>query len=95
MSDGHMLPLSDIPSLGGLGGQMDNMLQGPTAPSTAQPGPMLFPPQHTATNGNSQWDLISLGLDEPLPDQDVIEELYVIPIELIWNLCGFPNLSPL
>lgn len=95
MADEPMLPLPDIPNFGGLGGHMDNMLQASSALSTGQPGQLLFPPQHTATNGNSQWDLISLGLDEPLPTQDVIEELYVIPMELIWNLYGFSNLSPL
>lgn len=25
--------------------------------------------------GNSTWDMISLGLEEPLPDQNVIDEL--------------------
>lgn len=24
------------------------------------------------------WDMIQLGLEEPLPDQDVVDELYVL-----------------
>lgn len=93
MGDESMLALPDLSELseiGGFGGEMHNSFQGPTDPGAGQPGPMLFPPpQNTASNNNSQWDLISLGLEEPLPSPDVIEELYVIPAVLLWNLFGF------
>lgn len=29
----------------------------------------------TGANNDPSWDLISLGLEEPLPTQDVIDEL--------------------
>ena len=28
--------------------------------------------------GNFGWDMISLGLEEPLPDREIIDELYVL-----------------
>lgn len=84
--------LSELSEIGGFGGEMHNSFQGPTDPGAGQPGPMLFPPpQNAASNNNSQWDLISLGLEEPLPSPDVIEELYVIPAVLPWNLLVCAN----
>lgn len=37
---------------------------------------MMYP--QIDININAQWDLIALGLEEPLPSQDVIDELYVL-----------------
>lgn len=42
--------------------------------------PAADPFSHTAANGTStdgefQWEMIGLGLDEPLPPQDVQDEL--------------------
>jgi len=82
ITDESILALPDMSDLGGLGGHMDNSFQASTAPGAGQPSQTLFPPPHTTQDGNSQWDLISLGLEEPLPSQDVIDELYVIHVEL-------------
>lgn len=57
---------------------MDSSFPASTASGAGQPSQMLYPPPPTTQGGgNSQWDLISLGLEEPLPSQDVIDELYV------------------
>lgn len=47
------------------------------------PGPDAF--QNNGANGNSAegdfpWEMIGLGLDEPLPPQDVVEDLCVQPM---------------
>ncbi|CAG7927163.1 unnamed protein product [Penicillium olsonii] len=90
ISDESMLALpdlSDLGELGGFGGNMDTSFQAQTAPSAGQQGQLLFPPpQHTTTSGNSQWDLISLGLEEPLPSQDVIDELDTLFFEKIYPM---------
>ena len=58
---------------------MDSSFSPSTGPSAGQPSQILYPaPPTTQGGGNSQWDLISLGLEEPLPSQDVIDELYVL-----------------
>jgi hypothetical protein len=39
-------------------------------------------------DGNFTWEMIGLGLEEPLPTQEVIDELYVLPRmppETSWN----------
>lgn len=36
--------------------------------AASEPNPILFP-------SDSQWDMIGLGLEEPLPTQDVVDEL--------------------
>jgi hypothetical protein len=82
ITDESMLALPDMSDFGGLGGDMDNSFQTSIAPGACQPSQTLFPSPHTAQDGNTQWDLISLGLEEPLPSQDVIDELYVIQVEL-------------
>ena len=57
---------------------MDNSFSASTAPGAGQPSQILYPPPPTEQGGgNAHWDLISLGLEEPLPAQDVIDELYV------------------
>jgi hypothetical protein len=84
-ADDSILALPDMSNLGGLGSDMDNSFPASTAPGAVQPSHMLFPPPHATQGGNSQWDLISLGLEEPLPSRDVIEELYVICLELFWS----------
>ncbi|CAG7957386.1 unnamed protein product [Penicillium salamii] len=84
LGDEPIMPLpdlSDLGELGGFGGDMDNSFQSQNAPVVGQMGQSTFVPvQHTGPSGNSQWDLISLGLEEPLPSQDVIEELYIYPM---------------
>ncbi len=45
------------------------------------PRPLLVPPQDQDSMFNfeeaSTWDMIALGLEEPLPDQEIIDEMYV------------------
>lgn len=41
-----------------------------------------MPPLHDPTVGIAEefsWEMIGLGLEEPLPNQEVIDELYVQP----------------
>jgi hypothetical protein len=48
---------------------------------------MMYPPiPDNGNNPQAQWDLIALGLEEPLPTQDVIDELYVLPAALYPNI---------
>lgn len=41
---------------------------------TSQASQLFFPETNNIPSG-PQWDLISLGLEEPLPAQDAIDEL--------------------
>ncbi|KOS46550.1 hypothetical protein ACN38_g2501 [Penicillium nordicum] len=86
IADESILNLPDLSGLGGLEGigeNMDNSYSTSTAPSAG----MLFPsPPTTQGGGNSQWDLISLGLEEPLPSQDVIDELDALFFEKIYPM---------
>jgi hypothetical protein len=84
ITDGSILSLPDLSDmsglggLGGLGGDMDSSFSAPTASGADQPSQILYPPPHATRGGSDpQWDLISLGLEEPLPPQDAIDELYV------------------
>ncbi|KAE8375117.1 fungal-specific transcription factor domain-containing protein [Aspergillus bertholletiae] len=47
-----------------------------------QPGPTFLTPGLDRT-GNFGWDMISLGLEEPLPDREIIDELNQIYFEKI------------
>ncbi|KGO78544.1 Transcription factor, fungi [Penicillium italicum] len=79
--------LSDLGGLGGIGGNMDSSFSPSTGPSAGQPSQMLYPPPPTTQAGsNSHWDLISLGLEEPLPSQDVIDELDALFFEKIYPM---------
>lgn len=51
------------------------------AVNTSQPVQTFYPPPPRMPNDPS-WDLITLGVEEPLPSQDVIDELYVCPAAL-------------
>lgn len=91
IADESILDLPDLSGLGGLGGiggNMDNSYAASTPPSAGQSNQILFPsPPTIQGSGNSQWDLISLGLEEPLPSQDVIDELYVLYAAFHMNWC--------
>ncbi|KAJ5478078.1 hypothetical protein N7530_003587 [Penicillium desertorum] len=79
--------LSDLGGLGGIGGHMDGSFPASTAPGAGQPSQMLYPPQPTTQdNSNSPWDLISLGLEEPLPSQDVVDELDALFFEKVYPM---------
>ncbi|KAJ5567411.1 hypothetical protein N7535_006717, partial [Penicillium sp. DV-2018c] len=79
--------LSALGGLGGLGGDMNSSFSAPIASGPRQPSQILYPNPH-AIRGNSdhQWDLISLGLEEPLPPQDAIDELDAIFFERIYPM---------
>ncbi|KAJ5779462.1 hypothetical protein N7457_007182 [Penicillium paradoxum] len=79
--DEPILSLPDLPDLGGIGGDMENSFSASTVPGVAQPGGMPYHPPHA-----TQWDLISLGLEEPLPSQDVIDELDALFFEKIYPM---------
>jgi len=48
-------------------------------PDSISPRPETFPAASSAgsntANGDFPWEMIGLGLDEPLPTQDVINDL--------------------
>lgn len=76
-------PLQDdtilaLPEISGLGTDLGNTMPSSSANEGAasEPNPMLFP-------SDSQWDMIGLGLEEPLPTQDVVDELEIIYFEKI------------
>jgi hypothetical protein len=54
---------------------------------------MMYPPIAN-NNSDAQWDLIALGLEEPLPSQDVIDELYVLYAALYFNMSLIQNHLP-
>jgi hypothetical protein len=98
IADEPILDLPDLSDLGGIGGHIDGSFPASTAPGAGQPSQMLYPPQPTAQgNSNSPWDLISLGLEEPLPSQDVVDELYVLyaAFYLDWSLIQWCRLGML
>lgn len=64
-----------LPDLTSLGNDMSNTIPPPTnGMDTSQPSQLFFPETNNIPSG-PQWDLISLGLEEPLPAQDAIDEL--------------------
>ncbi|CAI7665399.1 unnamed protein product [Penicillium pancosmium] len=66
-----------LPEISGLGADLGNSIPSSANEATAsQPNPMFFP-------SDPQWDMIGLGLEEPLPMQDVIDELESIYFEKI------------
>lgn len=65
-----------LPDLSGLGNDLGNAM--PTAGDgmgTSQPSQTLYPSAGPSFSADPQWDLISLGVEEPLPSPDVVEEL--------------------
>ncbi|OQE43566.1 hypothetical protein PENCOP_c003G04093 [Penicillium coprophilum] len=85
IADESILDLPDLSGLGGMGGiggNMDNSFS--SLAGAGQPNQILYPPLTTQGGDNPQWDLISLGLEEPLPSQDVIDELEAIFFEKIY-----------
>lgn len=56
---------NSMPSLAGTFGQ-------------TQSGSTGLAGENMGFNGDFSWEMISLGLEEPLPAQDVIDELYVL-----------------
>ncbi|KAJ5777991.1 Transcription factor [Penicillium odoratum] len=74
-------PELTLPDLTGLGNDMSNTIS-PSANGldTSQTSQLFYPPTNNIQS-DPQWDLISLGLEEPLPAQDAIDELEAIFFE--------------
>lgn len=72
MGDDSILGLSEIATFGGDAGMQIPQSAAGFGPS--QSNPSLFTGGIDAP-GASSWDLLSLGLEEPLPSQDVIDDL--------------------
>lgn len=66
-----------LPDISGLAEEMDGPMPTANAAPTSQSGQIFFPCSQQSTPNDPSWDLISLGLEEPLPTQDVIDELFV------------------
>lgn len=52
-------------------------------PAAGPTGQLPSDQQYMPETGYSAWDMISLGLEEPLPAQNIINELYVILFALV------------
>ncbi|CAL5874636.1 uncharacterized protein PFLUO_LOCUS8933 [Penicillium psychrofluorescens] len=72
-----------LPDISGLAEEMDGPMPTANAAPTSQSGQIFFPCSQQSTPNDPSWDLISLGLEEPLPTQDVIDELDHIYFEKI------------
>lgn len=73
LQDESMLSLPDISGLGNdIGTAMPPSANGM---GTSQPGETLFQGAPPTFPSDPQWDVISLGVEEPLPTPDVVEEL--------------------
>ena len=71
-NDENILNLPEVPALSGdMGGSIPPIT---SAVGASQPSQSFYPPVNSIPR-DPQWDLISLGLEEPLPAQDVIDEL--------------------
>ncbi|OQD87677.1 hypothetical protein PENANT_c005G10767 [Penicillium antarcticum] len=76
-----------LPDLSGLGGDMNGPFQPSNPPDAIQSGQTMYPPiANTGSDPQTQWDLIALGLEEPLPSQDVIDELDAIFFEKVYQM---------
>lgn len=68
-------PILALPEISGLGTDMGNAMPSPVNEMGAsQPNQTLFQGT-TPFPSDPQWDLISLGLEEPLPAPEVVQEL--------------------
>ncbi|EPS33564.1 hypothetical protein PDE_08526 [Penicillium oxalicum 114-2] len=83
VGDDSILGLSEIATFGGDAGMQIPQSAAGFGPS--QSNPPLFTGGIDAP-GASSWDLLSLGLEEPLPSQDVIDDLDNIFFEKIYPM---------
>jgi hypothetical protein len=72
MPDEANIEMADVT---GLPDDVDSSLAGLFGPP--QPTQAFLPGAGLYHSDTHTWDMISLGLEEPLPTQDVIDELYV------------------
>lgn len=72
-------PTLALPDFSALGSDIGSAIPVSNIPDTSNPAQIFYPePPHVPNiPADQHWDLISLGLEEPLPPQDVIDDLYV------------------
>ncbi|KAJ5305042.1 Exosome complex exonuclease dis3 [Penicillium atrosanguineum] len=92
MDNPFSAPLQDdsilsLPDLSGLENELGNAM-----PATgdemgaSQPSQMMYPSAGSSFPADTQWDLVSLGLEEPLPPPDVVEELDALFFEKVYPM---------
>ena len=68
--------LNDLPDLGTLPNEMGGIPQLPLdGAGGLHSGQICFPEPDLGSGNDFSWEMIGLGLEEPLPAQDVIDEL--------------------
>ncbi|KAJ5086633.1 hypothetical protein NUU61_007940 [Penicillium alfredii] len=70
-------PTLALPDLSALGSDIGSAIPVSHIPDTSNPAQIFYPETPHVPNipADQHWDLISLGLEEPLPPQDVIDDL--------------------
>jgi hypothetical protein len=68
---------TNIPDLPSLSNGIDEPPSPSAGPAGQVPGASIFLPPVVDHGETFGWDMISLGLEEPLPTREVIDELYV------------------
>lgn len=94
-NENEMTNLPDVPLLPT---DLNTSLSPPQPIVEHQPLSQAYLPSGLHTGGNFGWDMLGLGLEEPLPTQDVIDELYAyiisrISISLSHDLTGTKSIS--
>jgi hypothetical protein len=79
-NENEMTSLPDVPLLAA---DLSTSLSPPQPIVEQQAVSQAYLPSGLNTEGNFGWDMLSLGLEEPLPTQDVIDELYAYIISHI------------
>lgn len=70
--------LQGMPDISMLPNDLDTQIQSLAQTFGQQPpGQPGLPGADLGFNGEFPWEMVSLGLEEPLPAQDVVDELYV------------------
>ncbi|KAF7118203.1 hypothetical protein CNMCM5793_007604 [Aspergillus hiratsukae] len=85
-NENEMTMLPDVPFLAT---DLSSSLSPPQPIVEHQALPQGYLPSGLNAGGNFGWDMLGLGLEEPLPTQDVIDELYAyisFPTSLNWYL---------
>lgn len=75
-------PFQGIPDLSSLSNNLNNNHTTPLDASfgQTQQSQAEFPATGLGLDGDFSWEMISLGLEEPLPPKDVTDELYVVQL---------------
>jgi hypothetical protein len=79
-NENEMTSLPDVPLLAT---DLSTSLSPPQPIVEHQPLSQAYLPSGLNTGGNFGWDMLGLGLEEPLPTQDVIDDLYAYIISRI------------